>query len=72
MYNLLKILAIGITVIKARISFQLVMMKPFDLTCWLPRNVVVSVFATTTKDTLRTEAAANQKLPQEKYNGEGH
>ena len=28
MYNLLKILAIGITVIKARISFQLVMMMP--------------------------------------------
>ena len=68
--NLLKILAIGITIIKARISFQLVMMKPFDLTCWLPRNVVVSVFATPTKSTLRSEAAVNKKLPQEKYYGE--
>ena len=48
------------------------MMKPFDTTCWLPRNVVVSVFATTTKNTLRTEAAVNKKIPQEKYYGEEH
>ena len=66
MYNLFKILAIGITVIKARISFQLVMTKPFDLTCWLPRNVVVSVNSTSTLITLRSEAAVIKKLPQKR------
>ena len=68
--NLLKILAISITIIKARISFQLVMMKPYDPTCCLPRLVVVSVHATSKLSTLRSETAVNKKLPQEAYHGE--
>ena len=68
--NLLKILAISITIIKARISFQLVMMKPYDPTCYLPCLVVVSVHATSKLSTLRSETAVNKKLPQEAYHGE--
>ena len=68
--NLLKILAIGITIIKARISFQLVMMKPYDSTRGLLRLVVVSVQATSTLSTLRSETAVIKKLPQEAYHGE--
>ena len=71
MYNLFKILAIGIAVIKARISFQLVLMMPlFYMLVATWRGFQCDRHLHSVH--IPNWAAAYKKLLQEKYFGEEH